>query len=250
MKRHEDSVRLVMKRGVYVHNATHIRTEYRQRRTKLLTFEGLQSFPTPPGFRALLSFDGPSWAMTGEMRFFHYDTEVLTVNFDDEWITDHGYFGHSTTTDRNLREWMDVLDKFLPTLPWDWKKWTTNWRDKRPIRRMGCWLKCVQDIDDDLVRFRARVPWLRLSYPTTQRGEMEWRFYWRKYDDALADAFWVSKEFLSRDLNRRYFKYDWQGYETSLNAWPHHWVRSFISADAERRWRAREKRNGRVCPPT
>lgn len=264
---HEKQIRLVMKRGYHQNTDRNIKALYSPQRVKLLTFEGVMAFPTPPGFYALLSFDGPTCSMTGEFRFTHWDTEVLTVNFDEGWITDHGYRDYSITTDRNLAEWRDALLRFLPPeLPWNWHRWTANGRRHHQSSRCQDPRGLEPEIDETMATFRSGVPWVRPEGPFRRdraapslpwawerpwgpgTRNTTWRFYWRKYDAELANAFWKSKEFLSEDLNRRYFKYDWRTY-VPQNPRPHDWVRSFINPDAERRWRAREKRNGRACPP-
>lgn len=244
MSRHDQQVAVALKRGRQVSSKTNTRVEYEPRTARLLTFDGPHDFPTSRGARALLSFDGPIWQMTGTLRFFHWDTEVLVVNFDEGWVTDHGYTGYSLTTDRNLSEWLWSLSKLgYLSLPPRWHRWTTTWRDGRATRRTPRGV--VREVEQDLVVFRAGVPWAiadlakaRAYNPTT------WRFYWKLYDEDLADAFWRSREHLATDNNRRYFRYDWSVYVTRLPK-PQHWERKFIDKDAERRWVARERRNGR-----
>lgn len=256
MSRHEKQLRVAMRRGYHVDKKTNIGAMYRPQLAKLLTFDGWMAFPTPPGYSALMSFDGPSWTMTGEFTFEHWDTKVLTVNFDEGWITDYGYDGYSKTTDNNLYAWQRAMRRFLPRLPWDWQRWTANWRRKHPTGR--CIHGFTPEPNENLVRFRAGVPWVQpvgfRYYGANQRPwgpgnqETTWRFYWGKYDEALSSVFWKSNEFLSENRNQRYFKYDWADYVPE-HPRPSDWVRSFIDRDAERRWRAREKRNGRACPP-
>lgn len=245
--RHAKLIRVAIKRGLSTNAETNTAVYYTKPSVVLLGLNGTEEFETPGGFRELLTLNGPMRFMTGQLQFFHHDTRVLVVNFDQGWISDHGYHDYSMTTQRNIDGWMDALKPYLPNLPWEWHRWTTNWRRKHEMIRQGRKLNTLPEMDEDLMLFRNRVPWTECDNHYITPREQLWKFYWKKFDQKLADAYWDSRRFLREDLNRRYFRYDWS-IDTPGRPLPHHWIRHFIDRDAERRWRNRERRNGRPCP--
>jgi hypothetical protein len=193
--------------------------------------------------------------MGGTLEFMHYDTRVLSVNFDSSRITDYGFDGYSTTTDRNIREWVSAMRQlgYIPkyTLPYNWAAWTANGRARRPRRRQGKSLNNVQKADELFDEFRRLAPWCGFTQFSTDGPMTRW-FDWDKYDDKFAQRYWDSKRFLATDQNYRYFTYVWDmSWMRACLPWPlpHHWIRRFISGDAERRWKKRERKHGRPCQP-
>lgn len=258
--RHADQIRIALKRGQSTQRKTNTGVFFDPEYRELLTFDGVRKYVLPAGPRTLLSFDGPRVFHNGTLRFLHYDSEVLAVEFERSRITDRGYSYYSTTTQANVSGWFLALQRgnHLPVrLPHDWWMWTRNWRKTQERWRRGRKLNNSPEPDkyDELFElFRERVPWCSRdeSYPRYGTWDYTWWFHWDKYVDNVAQALWTSLRFLHEDQNHRYFTYEWGEHPWGKNpTWPlpQHWVRRFIDADAERRWRKREKRNGRPCLP-
>ena len=195
---------------------------------------------------------GPQYHFKGVLTFRYYDTTVLIVDLHNRRLTDFGYHEYSISTRKNVKDWLDaVVDRFRlkHKIPYDWYRWTDCWRARRETGRDQ--RRPEREVDVLLERFRAKAPWVQRDW--SGRWGSAWWFCWEKYDAALADDFWGSKRFLADNQNFRYYDYHWSDdpeCPRAVPALPIRWIRHFKDGDAMRRWRQREKRNGRPCPPT
>lgn len=181
----------------------------------VITFEGTHS--------ELWSFRGLTRFLTGKMHFQHYASLVMSVDFDNDMITDYGFTGHSMATSRYLTEWRWALKNAgiqnmwslsADGCPFDWTR-TENHR----LRGKGH--------EEMWQRFRAGVPWVK-------RIDGDWWFCGRAYSEPQARAFHSARLTLFHDDGQdwHWFTYDWD-----VN---HHWTKRFIDEDAERRWNKRQ----------
>lgn len=171
------------------------------------------------------------WTMTGPVQiphgaglsFWHYSSNVLTVDLTRKRIAHHGYDKRSMTTSRNINGWTDALavHNLLPkSLQWCWLSWTP--RSSRYVSK--------DSPDARFEAYRARVPWLE------KEGD-DWWFLWEQWDDAIAETYWASAADLRDDQRWRYFTYDWDA--------DGKWTRRFVDAEAERRMALRTQRRAR-----
>jgi hypothetical protein len=167
---------------------------------------------------------GPFMQLKGIIEFGYYDSRVLTVDFVNRRITDHGMSSYGSDTRKTLSGYVEALiTLFKQDIParsvrYRYSRWTAIPRPKTAQHR-----------------FMRRAPWVDFDYGNV------W-FRWDLYDDALVDLYDQSEAFLRKDQNWRWFEYDWdeQG----------QWSRKFIDAKAERRYRQREKRCLRTSKTT
>ena len=215
---------------------------------QLLTMEGPRSYDTPLRSFTLLTMTGPQYYFEGVLTFEYYDTVVLVVDFFNCRLTDYGYHEYSQSTRSNVKNWLDAVEdrfRLKGKIPYDWYRWTDSWRRPRETGRHR--RSPEREVDVLLERFRFKAPWV--SHDLSP-GRPCWWFHWDRYDDKLAQQFWDSRRFLTEDQNHRYYDYHWSDDpECPGPSHPIRWVRHFKDGDAMRRWRQREKRNGRPCPP-
>lgn len=166
------------------------------------------------------TFTGPWFRSAGEIDCLYYGKTVLSVDFNNQRITDYGWHQYNSCTNQTIRGYEDViLDLFGLALPrkhvqYIFYRWMESPRQNTPYGR-----------------FASRVPWVKDGW-----------FLWEHYDPALADAFHEGESDLRQDQNWRWFTYDWDQHGT--------WARRFISTDAERRFRQKEKRCQRTSKTT
>jgi hypothetical protein len=180
----------------------------------LITFTGTN--------HELWSFDGLTRFITGMMHFQHYKTRVLSVDFDNDQVTDYGYTGHTMATSRYLTEWRYALQRLRAQNMWSLRAsanpfaWTRTENHKlRGVAHEAMWQ-----------RFRAKAPWVK-------NIEGVWWFAGRAYSRDLEDEYHDSHSALLGDTGDwRWFTYDWNAQGE--------WARRFIDADAERRWNKRQ----------
>lgn len=180
-----------------------------------MTFDGVH--------RELWSFRGRERFLTGQMHFWHCESRVLSIDFDKDLITDHGFTGFSPTTSRYLSTWMTELRganiHHMVSLaddlrPFDWTRTVNN-----RLRGAGFHEEMWQ-------RFRAGVPWVK-------RIDGSWWFYGPGWSHALDVEYRQSRaNLLSDGVSWRWFIYDWDA--------EGRWSKRFIDADAERRWNKRQ----------
>lgn len=214
----------------------------------LLTMTGPRTYSTPLRSFSLLTMVGPRYYFEGVLTFRYYDTTVLVVDLYNKRLTDFGYHEYSISTRKNVRDWLDaVKDRFHLShkIPHDWYRWTDCWRPPRETGRDK--KRPEREVDVLLERFRYHAPWVELDM---RPGGTCWWFYWNKYDEKVADQLWDAKRFLADNQNHRYYDYHWSDDPDCPGpVTPLRWVRHFKDDNAMRRWRQREKRNGRPCPP-
>lgn len=166
--------------------------------------------------RETWTFAGPWWRLDGRIECRYYGTRILTLDFENKALTDYGMHDYNTCTSNTISGWTDVLfDMFgLRRIAYHFSQWT---RPPTP--------------NTDYARFVARVPWAGDGW-----------FRWELFDQALADTFNEGQSSLRDGQNWRWFDYDWDQ--------DGNWSRKFINADAERRYRQREKRWQRTSTTT
>jgi hypothetical protein len=166
--------------------------------------------------RETWTFAGPRWRLDGKIECRYYGTRILTLDLVNKEITDHGMNAYNSCTRNTISGWEDVLfDEFgLRPLKYNYWQWTR-----------------LPTPGTDYARFVARAPWVRAGW-----------FRWELFDSTLANAFNEGQSFLSNDQNWRWFNYDWDQ--------DGNWSRRFINANAERRYRQREKRWQRISTTT
>ena len=166
--------------------------------------------------REIWTFGGPCWRLNGKIDCRYYGTRILTLDLENKAITDYGMHAYNSCTSNTIRGWTDVLfDMFgLRKQAYGFFLWT---RPPTP--------------NTDYARFVTRVPWAGDGW-----------FHWEQFDPVLADQYDESQAFLRNNQNWRWFGYDW---DQNGN-----WSRRFINADAERRYRQREKRWQRTLMTT
>jgi hypothetical protein len=178
------------------------------------------------------TFQGPRWFAVGRLDFWHYDSRVMTVDFNKDLVTDFGYLGYSAVTTRTISGWMRVLHgmRFTHTASLDGSFWPFDWTwdygvsPKARPRGEG-WHEEMRD------RFRARAPWV-----TTVDGQA-W-FHGPGWDPVLWDRYNTLRRELLGDRTHVWYTADWDA--------KGHWTKRFIDADAKRRWDAAQKRRQRA----
>jgi len=171
--------------------------------------------------------------LSGRLDCFYYGTRILTVDFDEKKLTDYGMDSHSVSTAANIRKWKRALGRFMrgtehpgsclgPETLYQSGSWTT------PPYKLGFSRSWQTEYR---VNFVKKVPWLEVD----SRGI--WWFLWSTgpYEESY-DLYWHGWAFLHGYQRWRYFTYDWNE--------KGEWAKRFIDADAERRFKARQKRSG------
>lgn len=180
-----------------------------------MTFDGVH--------RELWSFRGRTRFLTGQMHFWHCESRVLSVDFDKDLITDHGFTGFSSTTSRYLGVWMTELRAAgihqMVSLaddlqPFDWTRTTNN-----RLRGAGFHEEMWQ-------RFRAGVPWVK-------RIDGAWWFHGPSFSSVLMQQYLKGRDDVLNDgVSWHWFTYDWDA--------EGRWSKRFIDDAAERRWHKRQ----------
>jgi hypothetical protein len=162
----------------------------------------------------------------------YHSSTILSVDFIEKRISCFGFRNRSISTAWNLDAYIDAVSSQTKGVPdWVWRefeKWTNfrYWQD-RCYTRSAELKKVIKEH-----RERFDPPWLKREY-----------FYWEKFEPHIAKDFENSINFLCRDQNYRYFRFDWtEGV----------WGYNFIDEAARRRHAARLKkrsRNGAVSGP-
>lgn len=166
--------------------------------------------------REILTFAGPCWNLNGKIDCSYYGTRILTLDLEKKAITDYGMYAYNTCTSNTISGWTDVMfDIFgLRKRVYGFSQWTLP-----------------PTPDTNYARFVTHVPWVRDGW-----------FHWEQFNQTLADQYNEGQTFLGENQNWRWFDYDW---DQNGN-----WSRKFINADAERRYRQREKRWQRTSMTT
>lgn len=162
------------------------------------------------------TFAGPCWRLDGQIECRYYGTRILTLDLANKAITDHGTYSYSTCTSNTIRGWTDVLFDMFGL--------------RKRATGFSLWTK-IPALNTNYARFVARVPWTKGGW-----------FHWDLFNKDLADQYDEGESFLQENNNWRWFDYDWD--QTG------NWSRKFINADAERRYRQREKRWQRTSMTT
>lgn len=170
-----------------------------------------------------VSFTGPFMQLKGVIEFDYYDSRVLTIDFVNRRVTDHGMSSYGSDTRKTLGGYFDALAcLFKADVPsrirYRYSRWTEIPRPKTSRHR-----------------FMQRAPWVDVD------GYTVW-FRWDYYDQGLVDIYDASETFLRKNQNWRWFMYDWDEHGA--------WSCKFIDAKAERRYRQREKRCRRTSKTT
>jgi len=157
------------------------------------------------------TFTGPYFRLEGRIDCLYYGQNVLSVDFINKRITDRGWHAYNSCTNQTIRGYEDViLGLFSFALPSKHIRWVyTSWMNP-------------PDGDTPYGRFASRMPWVKDGW-----------FLWEHYDPVLADVFHEGERDLRETQNWRWFTYDWDQYGI--------WAKRFINADAERRFRKKEK---------
>lgn len=170
----------------------------------------------------LWSFQGRTRFLTGRMDFWHYESRVLSVDFDQDLITDYGFLGFSSTTTRYLNAWLSELRQAsvhhmvslaMDLHPLDWTRTVHN-----TLRGAG-------HHEDMWQRFRAGVPWAK------KIGD-NWWFHGPSFSEALLGQYYAGRDAVLTDMGWHWFTCDWDA--------EGRWSKRFIDADAERRWNKRQ----------
>ncbi len=177
------------------------------------------------------TFTGIEHIIKGHVICEYFGTPVVAIDFLKEAITDFGMDGYSVTTSQNISRWSRALHEIFPSVPdtawWNFQRYTSYYRD----------VEGEPGVSSEWSRFLKRVSWVgpidRWMLRSKHPGNARW-FFWRKFDKALDDLYVEGRVFLAQNQNWRYFKHDWDE--------KGNWVRSFINADAQRKWHARERR--------
>jgi hypothetical protein len=172
--------------------------------------------------RELWSFRGRRRFVTGQMCFWHYQSKVMSVDFDRDLVTDHGFTGYSPTTSAYLRVWLALLQQagvwHAVSLSVDFRPF--NWTcTEKQVRGAGYH-------KDMWERFRAGAPWVR-------KHDGAWWFHGPSYQQTLVGLYEASRQDVLKDgVSWRWFTYDWDA--------EGRWSKRFIDANAERRWNKRQ----------
>lgn len=169
------------------------------------------------------TFTGPFMQLKGVIEFDYYESRILTVDFVNRRVTDHGMSSYGSDTRKTLGGYFYALAcLFKADVPsrirYRYSRWTEIPRPKTSRHR-----------------FMQRAPWVDVD------GYTVW-FRWDYYDQGLVDIYDASEAFLRKGQNWRWFEYDWDA--------DGRWSRKFIDANAERRYRQREKRCLRTSKTT
>jgi hypothetical protein len=150
----------------------------------------------------------------------YHSTVILEVDLIEKSITCNDFGGwYTPSTSANFNAFVSAARYRMKQVPeWVWREFP-RWTQKRYFIDRASSTR--QDIFEDHVK-RFKAHWV-----------VDGRFLWETFDERLAKQFTDSLLFLGRDFNYRYFKFTWTD-----ATWGYH----FINADAERRWKAREKR--------
>jgi len=175
-------------------------------------------------YKPLWTFVGPIHRVEGVVTCFYYNQPVFAVDFINARITNFDMTSYSLSTGANIRGWEYSC----------WRMFTFP----AYVRVYHSWMCAPPPYehhqpgsDGAYDRFSCRVPWVH----DDPRG-VRW-FAWEHYDRDLARVYHQSNAFLSGDQNWRYFDYDWDDFGK--------WTRHFKNADAERRWKMRERKRER-----
>lgn len=167
------------------------------------------------------TFTGPFVQLKGVIEFDYYDSRILTVDFINRRITDHGMSSYGSDTRKTISGYVQALVELgkshFPGMR-SFTRWTSIPRSKTSYGR-----------------FLRKAPWADWDYGSV------W-FRWELYDEALVETYDASEAFLRKGQNWRWFEYDWDA--------DGRWSRKFIDANAERRYRKREKRCLRTSKTT
>jgi hypothetical protein len=153
-----------------------------------------------------MSFAGPSHSFDGRMYCFSYGSKILAVNFTEGLITARD--SNHQKIQREIRHWTHtIFEMFNLHNAWYYAFWSSEEIHKNP--------------------FAARMPWCR------RIDNVNW-FHWPSYKADRAEEYFLSHTDLGYRQNWRWFTYRWDD--------ENQWSRQFIDKDAERRWRARERK--------
>jgi hypothetical protein len=215
--RHREQILRAFRRGETSHSKTNTKITFHGELHEVATFEGIHRFAL------------------GRMSFFHWDAEVMCVDFTQDMVTDFGYDGFSLTTGRNIRNWMWEL-KLLSFMemksleqhvaPLDYtlcgkhhhNTLASDHKERSPTQER--WRK-----------FYMNAPWVK------QVDGHPW-FHGPSYSEAQVwSAMQVMRGFSPLDWH--WFTADWIDGR---------WVKHFIDADAEKRFHRREARRNVETP--
>jgi hypothetical protein len=177
-------------------------------------------------YKPLWTFVGLIHRVEGVVTCFYYNQPIFAVDFINARITNFDMTSYSLSTGENIRRWEYACYRMFTFPPYvyvyhSWVHTPSHYEPHQPGSA------------DAYARFSRLVPWVHDDL----RG-VRW-FAWEHYDSALAETYHQSNEFLRSDQNWRYFDYDWDDFGK--------WTRHFKNADAERRWKMRERKRERAA---
>lgn len=187
-----------------------------------VTFEG--------DARSLSTFEGPRLSMTGKMDFWHWESHVMSVDFDRDMITDFGYMGYSHTTSNNIRCWHRTLCdmEFMGMESLLYSGCAFLWTDVGRRRHDGT----TAHREPIWERFRTRVPWVR------REGYSLW-FAGALFDVTLMERYRTVYDEIHKDkVSWHWFKGDW---DPATGAWQKSYIDDAARVRHER-WLARRAR--------
>ncbi len=167
---------------------------------------GRRHISTYGGFHRAMSFAGPLYPFDGTISCYRDQTPVLTINFKDSLITDHGVHHQRDKRDATHWTWQLLALFKMGTEAYQFPFWTMSSAHEN--------------------KFAQGVRWCRRINGTN------W-FHWPSYNVSLAQEYDASQAALSACQNWRYFEYCWHEGQ---------WRQRFKDKEAERRWNAREKK--------
>ena len=204
---------------------------HRKTNTKI-TFKGAATF--------IGTFTGSCWIVSGMLSFFHYGNPVFQVDFDNNRVTDFGYYGYSMTTSNNLRGWQGALRdlNLIRTHIFPRNACIFDWTCTDRTSRRGTHITNLLHrgkAGEMFRRFRERAPWVRVI------DGVYW-FCADQYDERLEREFWSTQDGVMQDSRWHWYTADW---DVDGN-----WNYRFIDAAAQKRWHARTRQHAQLAETT